>query len=62
MIKNKKFILRLSEKDLKALNDVSKITKRSKSDVFRWSLHEVANVIYAHPEKLKVLKQVRTPE
>ncbi len=59
MAKDKKFILRLSEKDLQALNDVSIITKRSKSDVFRWSLHEVANVVCTRPEKIKLLKQVR---
>ena len=58
MQKDKKFILRLSEQDLQALRDVSQMTKRSKSDVFRWALHEVAGVLYNHPDKLKLLKQV----
>jgi len=57
MKKNKKFMLRLSEQDLQALRDVSQITKRSKSDVFRWALHEVANVLNSHPDRVKLLKQ-----
>jgi hypothetical protein len=59
MTKDKKFVLRLSQQDLKVLRDVSQITKRSKSDVFRWSLHEVASVLDTRPEKLKLLKQVK---
>ena len=57
MKKNKKFVLRLREHDLKALRDVSQFTKRSKSEVFRWSLHQVANVLYERPERMQLLKQ-----
>jgi hypothetical protein len=59
MTKNKKFILRLSDEDLQTLTNVSELTRRSKSDVFRWALHEVARVISSHPEKLNLLKQLK---
>ncbi len=57
MKKNKKFVLRLSEQDLRELRDVSQMTKRSKSEVFRWSLHQVAKVLYERPERNQLLKQ-----
>jgi hypothetical protein len=61
MLKNKKFVLRLSEQDLQVLREISRLTERSKSDVFRWALHEVASVICNHPDTLKLLKQVKEP-
>ena len=62
MTKNKKFVLRLSEKDLEALHDVAQITNRTKSDVFRWALHEVANVLNARPQLIHLLKRVNKPD
>lgn len=59
MPKDKVFVLRLSEQDLQALQHVALLTKRSKSSVFRWALHEVADAISEHPEKVKLLEQVK---
>ena len=62
MKKDKRFLLRLSKEDDRALNEVSQTIQRSKSDVFRWALHEVQNALNEQPEKLKLLKQVKRPE
>lgn len=59
MPKDKVFVLRLSEQDLHALQRVALATKRSKSSVFRWALHEVASAIDEHPEKLRLLEQAK---
>lgn len=40
MKKNKVFVLRLSEEDRQTLERLSGMTRRSKSDVFRWALYE----------------------
>ncbi len=62
MKKDKRFLLRLSQEDTLALHEVAQTIQRSKSDVFRWALHEVRNALLEKPEKLKLLKQVKRPE
>ncbi len=61
MKKDKRFLLRLSKEDVRALQDVSRTIQRTKSDVFRWALHEVEHALNENPEKLKLLKQVKRP-
>jgi hypothetical protein len=58
MKKDKKFLIRLSEQDLEELRDVSQVTKRSKSDVLRWALHQVAISLHEQPEQIKLLKPI----
>ncbi len=61
MKKDKRFLLRLSQEDALALHEVAQVIQRSKSDVFRWALHEVREALKKEPEKLKLLKQVKRP-
>ena len=61
MKKDKRFLLRLSKEDVRALVDVSRTIQRSKSDVFRWALHEVEKALNEEPERLQLLKQVKRP-
>jgi hypothetical protein len=62
MKKDKRFLLRLSRDDLNVLQKVSRTIQRSKSDVFRWALHEVENALDKQPERLQLLKQVKRPD
>ncbi len=62
MKKDKRFLLRLSQNDVRALVEVANTLQRSKSDACRWAIHEVLDALHNKPEKLKLLKQVKRPE
>jgi hypothetical protein len=62
MKKDKRFLLRLSKEDDRALHEVAQAIQRTRSDAFRWALHEVRNALNEQPEKLKLLKQVKRPD
>ncbi len=61
MKKDKRFLVRLSQEDDRALKEVAQTIQRSKSDVFRWALHEVRKALLEQPERLQLLKQVKRP-
>lgn len=59
MEKNKVFVLRMSEQDLKELRKIAYITERSKSDALRWALHQVAKVIHEQPERFQLVQEIK---